>query len=126
MLPSDFTVRSVGAVMPKRQRGPSRCWLRGTRTNSRSMPRIFLRCELFARWLPFEGRRGSVPLGEYLDSGKELYYVAEHDAYRQLAGVARSLGIELIDGGSSYDAEMLSLAGRSKVQRSPHSTTASS
>src|SRR5437899_1800416 len=66
--------------------------------------------ELFVRWLPFEGTRGMIPLGDYLDCGRDLHFVSDHDAYRQLAGVARALGIELIDGGFSYDAELLSLA----------------
>jgi len=66
--------------------------------------------ELFVRWLPFEGTRGLVPLGDYLDCGREVHYVSDHDAYRQLAGVARALGIELIDGGFSYDSQLLSLA----------------
>jgi len=66
--------------------------------------------ELFVRWLPFEGTRGMIPLGDYLDCGRELHYVSDHDAYRQLAGVARALGIELIDGGFSYDTQLLSLA----------------
>jgi molecular chaperone HtpG len=68
--------------------------------------------ELFVKWLPFEGTRGMVPLGDYLESGRELHYVSDHDAYRQLAGVARALGIELIDGGFSYDTQLLSLAGQ--------------
>ena len=68
--------------------------------------------ELFVRWLPFEGTRGMIPLGDYLDSGRELHYVSDHDAYRQLAGVARAIGIELIDGGFSYDSQLLSLAGQ--------------
>jgi molecular chaperone HtpG len=66
--------------------------------------------ELFVKWLPFEGTRGHVPLAEYLDSGRTVHFVADHDAYRQLAGVARSLGIELIDGGFSYDSHLLSMA----------------
>jgi molecular chaperone HtpG len=68
--------------------------------------------ELFVRWLPFEGTRGMMPLGDYIDSGRELHYVSDHDAYRQLAGVARALGIELIDGGFSYDSQLLSMAGQ--------------
>ncbi len=68
--------------------------------------------ELFVRWLPFEGTRGMTPLGDYLESGRELHYVPDHDAYRQLAGVARAIGIELIDGGFSYDSQLLSMAGQ--------------
>jgi len=68
--------------------------------------------EMFARWLPFEGTRGRSPLGDYLESGRPLHYVSDHDAYRQLAGVARSLGIELLDGGYSYDSQLLSMAGQ--------------
>lgn len=64
--------------------------------------------KLFIDWLPFETTLGEMTLGEYRQREKnQVRYVPSRDQFRQIAGVAAAQKICIINGGYTYDAELL-------------------
>jgi molecular chaperone HtpG len=62
-------------------------------------------------YLPFETTLGVMTLKEFRRDQPALRYVANHDQYRQIAGVAAAQGEGIIDGGYVYDADLLDKYG---------------
>jgi molecular chaperone HtpG len=67
--------------------------------------------ELFIHWLPFETTLGDMTLGEYRKENPEIRYVPHVDQFRQIARVAAAQGLCVVNGGYTYDAELLGKYG---------------
>lgn len=63
---------------------------------------------LFIDWLPFETNAGQMTLGEYKRQNGALRYVPDLDQFRQIARVAASQSLTVINAGYVHDAELLS------------------
>lgn len=63
---------------------------------------------LFARWIPVETAMGRMTLTEAAARSPRLRYAETLDTFRQLAQVAAAEGVLLVNGGYTYDAEILS------------------
>jgi molecular chaperone HtpG len=62
---------------------------------------------LFIDWLPFETNAGQMTLGEYKRQHRVLRYVPDLDQFRQIARVAASQSLVVINAGYVHDAELL-------------------
>ncbi len=62
---------------------------------------------MFIDWLPFETSLGSMPLGEYCENQSVVRYVPSRDQFRQIAGVASSQSICIINSNYTYDTELI-------------------
>ncbi|HEX6074939.1 MAG TPA: HSP90 family protein [Micromonosporaceae bacterium] len=63
---------------------------------------------LVYRWLPFETSSGTMTLGEFRRQHDILRYTHTVDEFRQLSAVAAAHGVGLVNGGYTYDSEILS------------------
>jgi molecular chaperone HtpG len=62
----------------------------------------------FREWLPFETNMGQLALGEYLrQTGGAVRYVTNLDEFRQVAGIAASQGVCLINAAFAFDQTLL-------------------
>ena len=64
--------------------------------------------QLFIDWLPFETNAGQMTLGEYKRQHRTVRYVPDLDQFRQIARVAASQSMVVINAGYVHDAELLS------------------
>ncbi|HEY0098192.1 MAG TPA: HSP90 family protein [Pyrinomonadaceae bacterium] len=62
---------------------------------------------LFIDWLPFETNAGQLTLGEYKKQNRVLRYVPDLDQFRQIARVAASQSLIVINAGYVHDADLL-------------------
>lgn len=62
---------------------------------------------LVERWWPMETNLGPMPLGEVRARHGVIRYTATADEFRQLASVAAAQGIVLVNGGYTYDSEII-------------------
>jgi molecular chaperone HtpG len=62
---------------------------------------------VFIEWLPFETSSGEMTLREYLADHPIVQYVRTRDQFRQIAGVAAAQSRCIINGGYTYDADLL-------------------
>jgi molecular chaperone HtpG len=62
---------------------------------------------LFIDHLPFETSLGHMTLAEYRKTNPVLRYVPDVDRFRQIARVAAAQGLCLLNGGYTYDTELL-------------------
>ena len=67
---------------------------------------------LFIDFLPFETSLGNMTLAEYRKENPTVRYVASHDQFRQIAGVAAAQGMCIVNGGYTYDRELLEKYGQ--------------
>ncbi len=63
--------------------------------------------ELFVDLLPFETSLGRMTLGDFRRQNEVIRYVPNIDTFRQIAQVAASQGIGIINAGYSYDQDLL-------------------
>lgn len=64
--------------------------------------------KIFVDWLPFETSLGRMTLGEFRKNNHEkVRYVPSVDAFRQIAQVAASQSIGVINAGYSYDTDII-------------------
>lgn len=63
--------------------------------------------QLFADWLPFETSFGTMTLGEFREQFQVIRYVPSRDQFRQIAQVAASESLAVINAGYVYDVEIL-------------------
>jgi molecular chaperone HtpG len=63
--------------------------------------------QLFIDWLPFETSAGQMTLGEYKRQHRTLSYVPDLDQFRQIARVAASQSLVVVNAGYVHDAELL-------------------
>jgi molecular chaperone HtpG len=62
---------------------------------------------LFVDWLPFETTRGRLTVRELCEAGPTIRYVDDVSTYHQLAKVASSQGLTLVNAGYVYEPELL-------------------
>jgi molecular chaperone HtpG len=62
---------------------------------------------LVDRWLPVETNVGRMTLSEYRDRYGEVRYVASAEEFRQLAAVAAAQDLAIVNGGYTYDSEII-------------------
>ncbi|WP_027942048.1 HSP90 family protein [Amycolatopsis taiwanensis] len=58
-------------------------------------------------WLPLETNAGALPLAEFRRRFDTLRYTTSVEEFRQLAAVAGAQGIGVVNGGYTYDTEIL-------------------
>jgi molecular chaperone HtpG len=63
--------------------------------------------QLFIDWLPFETNAGQMTLGEYKRQNRVLRYVPDLDQFRQIARVAASQSLVVVNAGYVHDADLL-------------------
>ncbi|HEV7905264.1 MAG TPA: HSP90 family protein [Pyrinomonadaceae bacterium] len=63
--------------------------------------------QLFIDWLPFETNAGQMTLGEYKRQHRVLRYVPDLDQFRQIARVAASQSLVVVNAGYVHDADLL-------------------
>lgn len=63
--------------------------------------------QLFIDWLPFETSAGQMTLGEYKRQNRVLRYVPDLEQFRQIARVAASQSLIVVNAGYVHDAELL-------------------
>lgn len=62
---------------------------------------------LFADWFPFETSLGTMTLGEFREMHPVIRYVPSRDQFRQIAQVAASESLPVVNAGYVYDLEIL-------------------
>ncbi|MGW6282455.1 HSP90 family protein [Kribbella sp. NPDC055071] len=62
---------------------------------------------LVHRWLRFETNHGRMTTAELMERGAEIRYVSTVEEFRQLAAVAAAQQITVVNGGYTYDSELL-------------------
>ena len=62
---------------------------------------------LFADWLPMETSLGNMTLGEIREMTKRVRFVPSVDQFRQISAVAAAQSICIINGGYTYDTELV-------------------
>lgn len=62
---------------------------------------------IFADWLPFETSLGTMTLGEFRRENPAIRYVTTRDQFRQIAPIAASESISVVNAGYIYDVEIL-------------------
>ncbi len=77
--------------------------------------------EVFANWLPFETSLGTMPFGEFHRENPVIRYVPTRDQFRQIAQVAASESLAVVNAGYVYDVQLLERLGtlRDDVQVEP-------
>ena len=63
--------------------------------------------QLFIDWLPFETNAGQMTLGEYKRQNRVVRYVPDLDQFRQIARVAASQSLVVVNAGYVHDADLL-------------------
>jgi molecular chaperone HtpG len=63
--------------------------------------------QLVDRWLPVETNVGRMTLVEYRERYGEIRYVASTEEFRQLAAVAAAQDLAIVNGGYTYDSEII-------------------
>jgi molecular chaperone HtpG len=62
---------------------------------------------IFVKWLPFETNMGTMTLTEYRREHDVVRYAPDADQFRQIARVAASQSLCVINAGYTYDAQLL-------------------
>ena len=62
---------------------------------------------IFVKWLPFETNMGTMTLTEYRREHEVVSYAPDMDQFRQIARVAASQSLCVINAGYSYDHQLL-------------------
>ncbi|MFC4949674.1 HSP90 family protein [Pseudonocardia sp. GCM10023141] len=62
---------------------------------------------LVEQWWPMETNTGRMTLAEFRERHGVLRYVTSSDEFRQLAGVAAAQSLPVINGGYTYDTELI-------------------
>ena len=63
---------------------------------------------LVDRWLPYETSSGPMTLAEFRRHHDVIRYTQTVDEFRQLSAVAAAQGVGLVNGGYTYDSEIIS------------------
>ncbi|WP_425559242.1 HSP90 family protein [Catenulispora yoronensis] len=58
-------------------------------------------------WLPFETTAGRVPLTEFADRHRVVHLTAGDEEFQQIAPIAAAAGLGVVNGGYTYDAELV-------------------
>ncbi|MFC4887347.1 HSP90 family protein [Streptomyces beijiangensis] len=65
--------------------------------------------ELMLPWLPFETSDGRVTLDDFVRAHPEVHYTRTVEEFRQVAPIAAAHGLGVINGGYTYDAELVAM-----------------
>jgi molecular chaperone HtpG len=65
----------------------------------------------FVDWLPYETTQGTKTIRELRESGDVIRYTAEIGQYHQIAKIARSQGMLVVNAGYVYEADILARLG---------------
>ncbi|GAB7035357.1 HSP90 family protein [Streptomyces sp. NPDC021749] len=60
-------------------------------------------------WLPFETSDGQLPLEEFARRHPVVHFTRTVEEYRQVAAIAAAQGIGVVNGGYTYDTELIEL-----------------
>jgi molecular chaperone HtpG len=60
-------------------------------------------------WLPFETTDGQLPLDEFAQRHPIVHFTRTVEEYRQVAPIASAQGIGVVNGGYTYDADLVEL-----------------
>ena len=60
-------------------------------------------------WLPFETTDGTVPLAEFARAHPVIHLARTVEEYRQVAPIATAQGLGVVNGGYTYDADLVGL-----------------
>ncbi|MER6051318.1 HSP90 family protein [Streptomyces sp. NPDC001793] len=60
-------------------------------------------------WLPFDTTDGPLPLAEFARRHPVVHFTRTVEEYRQVAAIAAAQGIGVVNGGYTYDAELVEL-----------------
>ncbi|MFG3118109.1 HSP90 family protein [Streptomyces sp. NPDC048197] len=60
-------------------------------------------------WLPFETTDGQLPLEEFARRHPVVHFTRTVEEYRQVAAIAAAQGIGVVNGGYTYDTELIEL-----------------
>ncbi|HEY8880922.1 MAG TPA: HSP90 family protein [Roseateles sp.] len=71
---------------------------------------------LFAPWFPFQTSQGRTTMQSYLARNQNIHYTRTVDEFRQIAQIAAAQGIEVVNGGYTYDAELLERYGELNIK----------
>ncbi len=66
---------------------------------------------LFAPWFTLQTSRGQSSLQAYLERNRRIQYTRTVDEFRQIAQIAAAQGMEVINGGYTYETELLERYG---------------
>jgi molecular chaperone HtpG len=58
-------------------------------------------------WLPFETTAGRVPLTEFAERHRVVHLTAGDEEFQQVAPIAAAAGLGVVNGGYTYDAELV-------------------
>ncbi|MFI5805612.1 HSP90 family protein [Streptomyces sp. NPDC051561] len=68
--------------------------------------------ELMLPWLPFETSDGRLTLDEFVRSHREVHLTRTVEEFRQVAPIAAAHGLGVVNGGYTYDAELVEMLPR--------------
>lgn len=68
--------------------------------------------ELMLPWLPFETSDGRITLDEFVRSHPEVHLTRTVEEFRQVAPIAAAHGLGVVNGGYTYDAELVEMLPR--------------
>ncbi|MFJ2768127.1 HSP90 family protein [Streptomyces sp. NPDC087300] len=60
-------------------------------------------------WLPFETTQGTVPLDEFARRHPVVHFTRSAEEFHQVSAIAAAQGIGVVNGGYTYDAELVEL-----------------
>jgi molecular chaperone HtpG len=66
---------------------------------------------LIGPWFPLQTSRGQTTLQAYLERNRRIQYTRTVDEFRQIAQIAAAQGLEVINGGYTYDTDLLERYG---------------
>ncbi|MBK7002950.1 MAG: HSP90 family protein, partial [Rhodoferax sp.] len=66
---------------------------------------------LFAPWFTLQTSRGQSNLQTYLERNRRIHYTRTVDEFRQISQIAAAQGMEVINGGYTYETELLERYG---------------
>ncbi|NUS17575.1 MAG: HSP90 family protein [Streptomyces sp.] len=81
----------------------------GVKTLARHDPALL---RVMLPWLPFETTDGRLPLDEFAGRHPVVHFTRTVEEYRQVAGIAAAQGIGVVNGGYTYDADLIEMLPR--------------
>ncbi|WP_327292813.1 HSP90 family protein [Streptomyces sp. NBC_01198] len=78
----------------------------GVKTLARHDPDLL---RVMLPWLPFETTEGRLPLDEFAGRHPVVHFTRTVEEFRQVAGIAAAQGIGVVNGGYTYDADLVEM-----------------
>ncbi|KRV47850.1 heat-shock protein Hsp90 [Wenjunlia vitaminophila] len=83
----------------------------GVKSLARHDPEMFA---VMLPWLPFETTEGHLSLDEYARRHPVIHYTRTTEEFRQVAAIAAAQGVGVVNGGYTYDTELVELLPRAR------------